>query len=159
MSAEAGFGRQLDEGGKSMGHRIKQRRKSLTDCYAALCLVLALVILSLIGVGDIRMTGVVGLLLCMAGMLQDAAWADLWILLLLMFYDLAAMASAYTAYGNIVDGYGTMHALFPVIYLLTTCLDGEDLRLLRRCCAFWTGCMAAAGIGMFVFRAVVQGRA
>lgn len=141
-----------------MAHRIKRRLENLIDNYAALCLSLALVILSLIGVGDVRAASLVGLLLCGVGVTQDSAKADLWTLLPLIFYDLAAMASSYIAYGNIVDGYGTMHALFPVVYLVMACLSEEELRLLRRCCALWTGAMAAAGIGRFVFQAVTLGR-
>lgn len=142
-----------------MIHGLKRRLESLMDDYTPLCLALALVILTLTGVGDVRITGITGLLLCGAGVLQDSARADFRILLPLVFYDLASMASSCMAYGNIVDGYGAMHALFPVICLLTACLDGNGLRLLRRCCVFWAGSMAAAGIGRFVFRAVVQGRA
>ncbi|MCI8430777.1 MAG: hypothetical protein HFI16_11095 [Lachnospiraceae bacterium] len=97
-----------------MIHRTKQRLESLIDDYAALCLALALVILSLIGVGDVRMTGMTGILLCGAGMSRDSAQVDLRILIPLIIYDLAAMASSYVTYGNIVDGYGAMHALFPV---------------------------------------------
>ena len=142
-----------------MIHRTKQRLESLIDDYAALCLALALVILSLIGVGDVRMTGMTGILLCGAGMSRDSAQVDLRILIPLIIYDLAAMASSYVTYGNIVDGYGAMHALFPVICLLTACLNREELRLLKRCCALWTGALAAEGIGRFVFRAVTEGRA
>lgn len=141
-----------------MAQGIKQRLGSLIDHYAALCLVLALVILSLIGVGDVRMTGLVGFLLCGAGLTRNSARADLWILLPLILYDLAAMVSSYRVYGNMVDGYGAMHALFPVIYLLMACLEKEELRLLRRCCALWAGGMAAAGIGSYIFQAVTQGR-
>lgn len=136
---------------------IKEKLESLIDHYTALCLALALVILSLIGVGEVWMAGLVGLLLCGAGMTQDSARADLRILIPLIVYDLAAMASSYKAFGNVVDGYGAMHALFPVFYLLMACMDGEEQRLLRRCCAFWTGAVAAAGIGQFVFRAVASG--
>lgn len=142
---------------RNMIHRMK-RLESLTDNYAALCLALALVTLSLIGVGDVRMTGVTGLLLCGAGMSLDSAQADLRILIPLILYDLAAMASSYVTYGNIIDGYGAMHAVFPVIYLLMSCLSREEMYLLKRCCAFWTGGLAAAGIGRFVFRAVIEGR-
>lgn len=141
-----------------MACEIKQRFERLIDHYAALCLALALVTLSLIGVGDLRTAALVGILLCGAGMAQDFARVDLWILLPLILYALASMASSCMAYGNIADGYGVMHALFPVIYLLMGCLDEKGMRLLRRCCALWTGIMAAMGIGRFVFQAVTTGR-
>lgn len=137
---------------------IKERLESLVDHYVVLCLALALVILSLIGVGDVRTAGLVGILLCGAGMTQDTARVDLWILLPFIVYDLAAMASSYAFYGNIVDGYGAMHAVFPVVYLLMSCLDEKEMRLLKRCCVLLAGAIAAAGIGRFIFQAVSQGR-
>ena len=141
-----------------MTHRIKQSLGSMIDHYPAFCLALALVILSLIGVGDVRVTSLAGVLLCGVGVTQDSVKVDLWTLLPLIIYDLAAMVSSYMAYGNIVDGYGSMHALYPVIYLVTASLSGEDTRLLKRCCVLWMGIMAAVGIGRFVFRAVTTGR-
>lgn len=142
-----------------MTRGIKWRLESLIDRYAVLCLTLALVILSLIGVGDVRITSLLGILLCGAGVTLGSARANPWILIPLILYNLAAAASSYAAYGNIADGYGAMHAIFPVIYLLMACLDGEELHLLKRCCALWAGGAAAAGIGRFVFQAVTQGRA
>ena len=141
-----------------MTHRIKQSLGSMIDHYPAFCLALALVILSLIGVGDVRVTSLAGVLLCGVGVTQDSVKVDLWTLLPLIIYDLAAMVYSYMAYGNIVDGYGAMHALYPVIYLVTASLSGEDTRLLKRCCVLWMGIMAAVGIGRFVFRAVTTGR-
>lgn len=142
----------------NMIYRIGQSLENLIDHYAALCLALALVVLSLIGVGDVRMTGLLGFFVCAAGMAQKSARTDFWILIPFILYVLAAMASSYMAYGNIVDGYGAMHALFPVIYLLLSCLDGEGMYLLKRCCVFWAGGAAAAGILEFAVQAVTQGR-
>lgn len=141
-----------------MAHRIIQRLGGLIDHYTAFCIVLALVILSLIGVGDARITGVLGFVLCIAGMTQSCVRVDLWTLISLILYDLVAMVSSLAAYGNPVDGYGAMHALFPVIYLLMGCLDKVGLHLLRRCCALWTGGVALFGIGWFAVQAVTQGR-
>lgn len=141
-----------------MTHRIKRRIERLIDYYTALCLALAIVILTPTGVGDVRMAGLVGIFLCGAGMTQDSAQVDLWVLVPFIFYDLTAMVSSYAVYGNIVDGYGAMHALFPVIYLLMACLDEEEQKLLKCCCVLWTGGVAAAGIGRFVFQAVTWGR-
>lgn len=70
-----------------MVYGIQQRLGSLIDHYTVLCLALALVILSLIGVGDVR---VAGILLCVAGITRGDARVDLRILLSLILYDLAA---------------------------------------------------------------------
>lgn len=142
-----------------MAGKIKREAERLTDHYAALSLAFAVAALSAVGVGDSRVVGVLGLLLCAAGMTLGGARADPWILIPLILYDAAALASSWAVYGNAADGYGPLHALFPVIYLLTACLDEPEQRLLRRCCALWAGGVAAAAILRFVFRAAVLGRA
>lgn len=141
-----------------MLHRIKQGSLRLIDHYAAVCIVLALFVLSLIGVGDAVVACLLGLLLCLAGLTQRSAQVDLWILLPLLVYDLACLASTYAAYGEIAGGYGVTHAIFPAVYLLAACLDEGERPVLRRCCALWTGAAGAAGIGLFAFQAVTQGR-
>lgn len=141
-----------------MAYGIKQGLESVLDSYVPLCLALALVILSLTGVGDVRITSLAGLLLCGAGLTRDSVRVDPWVLFPLILYDLASMASSYAAYGNIVDGYGAMHALFPVVYLLVCGLEEHELRLLKRCCVLLAGGIGAAGIGSYVFQAVVRGR-
>ena len=140
-----------------MARNAEERVERLLDASVPLCLALALVILSLTGVGNVRVASLAGLFLCGAGLTRDAARADWKLLLPLLVYDAAAMASAYGAYGNLVDGYGVLHALFPVLYLLTACLDARERRLLRDCCVLWAGAAAAAGIGRFVFQAVQGG--
>ena len=140
-----------------MPQRAPWRLESLLDSSASLCLALALVILSLTGVGNVKTASLAGLILCGAGLTRGAARTDLWVLVPLTVYDLAAMASSWAAFGNIVDGYGAMHGLFPVLYLLASCLDGREQRLLRSCCLLWAGAAAAAGIGRFAFQVIVQG--
>ena len=142
-----------------MPQRAQWRLESLLDSSAPLCLALALVILSLTGVGNVKTASLAGLILCGAGLTRGAARTDLWVLVPLTVYDLAAMASSWAAFGNIVDGYGAMHGLFPVLYLLASCLDGREQRLLRSCCLLWAGAAAAAGIGRFAFQVIVQGLA
>ena len=73
-----------------MVYGIQQRLGSLIDHYTVLCLTLALVILSLIGVGDVRVAGMAGIFLCLAGITRGDARVDLRILLSLILYDLAA---------------------------------------------------------------------
>ena len=140
-----------------MPQRAPWRLESLLDSSASLCLALALVILSLTGVGNVKTASLAGLILCGAGLTRGAARTDLWVLVPLTVYDLAAMASSWAAFGNIVDGYGAMHGLFPVLYLLASCLDGREQRLLRSCCLLWAGAAAVAGIGRFAFQVIVQG--
>lgn len=138
---------------------LKRGWTSCLDHYAAACLIPALFILTLTGVGDVLTVSLLGLLLCGTGLTRGGARADLWILIPLLLYDLACLASAFAAYGTLTDGYGVIHGIFPVLYLLLACLGEEDRRLLEKGCALWAGLAAGAGIVGFVFLAVTQGRA
>lgn len=142
-----------------MIHWIGRQFDCLIDHYIAACIGLALIILTQIGVGDMRTVSMLGLLLCVVGIAQPAAQVDLKIFLPLVGYDLLVMASTIAAYGNIIDGYGTFHAVFPLLYLLTACLDKKEQRVLKQLCILWAGMVAAAGIGHFLYRALWQGSA
>lgn len=88
--------------------RIERQFDCLIDHYIVACIFLALIILTQIGVGDMRTVSMLGLLLCVVGIAQPAAQVDLWILLPLIGFDLIGIASTVAAYGNITDGYGTL---------------------------------------------------
>ncbi|MCI8295526.1 MAG: O-antigen ligase family protein [Lachnospiraceae bacterium] len=139
--------------------RIERQFDCLIDHYIVACIFLALIILTQIGVGDMRTVSMLGLLLCVVGIAQPAAQVDLWILLPLIGFDLIGIASTVAAYGNITDGYGTFYAVFPLLYLLTACLDKKEQRMLKQLCVLWTGTVAAAGIGQFLYHALWQGSA
>lgn len=141
-----------------MVQRIERGLDGLIDHYAVASLVLAQFIMTLIGIGDVRTVSLAGLVLCLVGLAQPSARADFWILVPLILYSLIGMGSTYAVCGNIVDGYGTLHLVFPVLYLLIACLKREERLLLKRACAAWAGAVAAIGIGQFVFRAAVQGQ-
>ena len=76
-----------------MLHSVEQGLDRLIDHYTAVCIVLALFVLSMVGVGNTVVVCLLGLLLCMAGLTQQTARVDLWILLPLLIYDLACLAS------------------------------------------------------------------
>lgn len=141
-----------------MFFRVKRGLDSLVDHYTAACILLALFVLSLVGVGDVAVVSLLGFLLCMAGLTQRSAQVDLWILVPFLVYNLACMASACAVYGEIVSGYGITHGIFPVFCLLTACLDPDEQRLLKRLCALWTGAAAAVGIGHYGLQALAQGQ-
>lgn len=134
-----------------MAHSIEE----LIDHYLVVCICLALFILTWIDVGNIPITAMLGLILCGAGMVQRGALVDLGILIPLIIYNLAGMASSYVVYGNIAEGYGVMQSLFPILYLLMACLKSKEIHWLRQFSVLWAGIVAAAGMGWFVWRAVV----
>ena len=104
---------------------IERGMDFLTDHYLAVCLFIALFILTWAGVGDIPTVSVLGMILCLAGFARQAVLVDLWILFPLILYNLAGMVSSYAAYRNITDGYASLHLVYPVIYLLMACLEEE----------------------------------
>ena len=65
-----------------MLHREERVFDSLIDHYVIACIVLALFVLSLIGVGNLPVACLAGLLLCLAGLTQRRARVDLWVLCL-----------------------------------------------------------------------------
>lgn len=142
-----------------MLHREERVFDSLIDHYVIACIVLALFVLSLIGVGNLPVACLAGLLLCLAGLTQRRARVDLWVFVPLLVYVLMCFASAAAAGEDISAGYGPFHALFPTVYLLACCLEEGDRRSLKLCCALWTAAAGGAGIAAFVFRAVTRGSA
>lgn len=124
---------------------------------AAGCLFLTLVILTLVGVGNVVVVGLVGLLLCAAGCLQKSAKVDLWIFLPLAAYNVISMISSQVVYGNIILSYGSTQIIWPLLYLLATTLDNREQVILRRLCTFWVGAVALHGVGQFVYLALTTG--
>lgn len=129
----------------------------MVDRYLLICLFLAQFILTLTGVGNILVCALLGLLLCGAGLVQDSAQVDLWVLLPLTVYNLFSMASSLRADGNITEGYASIQTVLPVLYLLNACLSGEERKLLRRMCVVWAGMAALGGIAQFLQRALTRG--
>ena len=76
-----------------MLHRVERGLDSLIDHYTSVCIALALFVLSLVGVGDVVVVSLLGFLRCMAGLTRRSARADPWILVPLLVYDLACLAS------------------------------------------------------------------
>lgn len=130
----------------------------LTDHYAAICLFLSLPILTFTGVGDTAVTGTLGLILCITGLMQRCRRVDPYVLIPLILYNLASMASSYFVYHNAVDGYASTQIIFPVIYLLMACADEAELSLVRRLCSLWAGIAAVSGIIFYVYAAAVLNR-
>lgn len=142
-----------------MVHWIERGLDGLADHYTAGCIVLAQLILTLVGVGNLRTASMLGLILCVIGLVKEAARIDPWILVPLILYNLASMASSCRAYGTITEGYGAFQSLFPVLYLLLMCLEDQERLLVKRLCVFWGGAVAAAGLVQFVMLAAFQDRA
>lgn len=139
-----------------MPHNTGSLFDAIFEHYIAICLFLALFMMTLTGVGDVRITSMAGFFLCAVGFIRKSAEIDLWVFVPMALYNIAVTLSSYAAYGNITDGYGGLHLIFPVIYLLTACLNSRELLLLERLCTVWAGLSAAIGAAGYALRAVFE---
>lgn len=137
----------------------------LIDHYIVLCLFLALFVLLLLGVGDVQTVSLLGLLLCLVGLVQAPAFSaagakiDGWILGPLLVYNLLSAVSSWVTFGSIADGYAGCQLIWPLLYLLLAGLSDEEQLWLRRLCVCLAGTVAAAGLGQFCYAALAAGGA
>ena len=125
--------------------------------YIVVCLILGQFALTWSGVGAGSGVGTLGVILCVAGAAQRRVQVDLWVLVPLIGYSLAGMASSSAHQGSPVGSYPSSHMIFAAMYLLSACLKEEERRSLRRLCVLWAGAAGAAGMVRFVYRAAVEG--
>lgn len=138
-----------------MRGRLGRVLDTLYDHYVFALLILAQAALAQFGVANALSTGMVGILLCAAGLgLRRSARIDFWVAVPMAVYLILGMASSYAAYGSAVRGYPATHVIIFTVYFLMACLDGGELRLLKRLNALWAGCAAAVSLGMFLLRAL-----
>lgn len=119
------------------------------------CLFFALLILTLVGVGNVFIVSVLGMLLGLLGLAQREVKVDLWVLLPLVVYNLFSMASSYQTFGNTLEGFASTQMIWPTLYLFMAYLKKNQLLLLRQLCVIWAGVTAVFGIGQFVYGAVL----
>ncbi|MCI9476553.1 MAG: hypothetical protein HFE71_08805 [Emergencia sp.] len=133
-----------------MGNSLEEKCSSWMEHVTLLLLFLAFFILTLCQTGTVLVIGLVGIILCMTGMMQPAAKVDLWILLPLIFYNVMSACSSYAVYGNFVKGFASTQSIFPVMLLLLSYLSAEERVLLKRLSVVWMSMIAAMGILQFV---------
>ena len=110
-----------------MTSRVNGAVRGLGAHYLAVCLLLALFMLTLMGAGSVIRVGLLGLLLCAVGVQQSSIRVDLWVLLPLVVYNLVSLVSSW--FCAMLTGHVFM---LPVLYLLAACLEEGELRWLRR---------------------------
>lgn len=128
---------------------LRHSCNQLLDHYLVTLLFLALVVLTFSGVGNALIVGLLGILLCMAGIIQGAVVLDPWGMVLLLTFDLCSMASSIPVYHTPAAGFAATQTIFTVIYLLIAYLNDAERQTLRRLGAGWAGCVA--GIGALQF--------
>lgn len=110
-------------------------------------------IFTFIGAGSFVLVSLVGLLLCITGLLQASVKVDLWIVIPLILYNVISLLSGYIVYRNTLEGFASTQSVFPVVYLLTAYLGRDERVLLKKLCAIWSGVMGVIGIGQFTVAA------
>ncbi len=131
----------------------------LLNHYLLICLFFALIVLTLVGVGNVILVSLLGVLLSLVGVMQGRTNVDLWILLPLLVYNVFSWISSYRTFGNPVEGFVSLQLIFPVIYLLSAYLSPHEQLRLRKLCVVWVGVVAVLGIMQFLYGAVVMGSA
>ncbi len=137
-----------------MKAKLEERAPKGFSSYIALILFLAFFMLTLIGLGNALVAGIIGLMLCIAGLAQGRTTVDLWILLPLIGYNAISLLSGWLTFGDTINGFASTQSLFPVIYLLLSYLELTERRRLKRLCAAWIGIAAAVGIIQFTVAAL-----
>lgn len=137
-----------------MGGRLSRGIDAISDHYILLLLSLALMGLTIIGVGDTPTVSMLGAVLCVAGVFQKPGRVDMKVLLPMLLYLVAGAASSYGAIGNVTHTYSATHAIYPVLYLLMAGLEEKELLWLRRFTTLWASYVAANGLGQFLLKAM-----
>ncbi|MCI9129617.1 MAG: hypothetical protein HFJ65_04850 [Eggerthellaceae bacterium] len=117
------------------------------------CLVGALMIGTLTGVGTTAIISLLGIMLCTVGLFQRTARIDWWIFAPLAVYEAMNLISSVVTYGSVIYGYGAVQMIFLSFYALTCCLNGPARLMLRKLCVLWAVATAAIGICAFVYTA------
>lgn len=137
-----------------MGGRLARGIDTISDHYVLFLLALALVGLTVVGVGDTPTISLLGIVLCAAGIFQKPGQVDTKILLPMLVYLIVGAASSYAAIGNVTHTYTATHAIYPVLYLLMASLGEKELLWLRRFSVLWASFVAANGIVQFLLKAM-----
>ena len=137
-----------------MRERLERARAALAENELTALLVLAVVALTVSGIGSRRVVGLAGCVLCAVLFGRSGArWAP-WALAPLLGYALCSALSSLRTYGDVFHGFFNTQMIFPLLYVAAAYLKAEERLLLRRCLALWAGFVAA--LGALEFAAAAQ---
>lgn len=125
----------------------------LINPYLVVILFLTFFIFSFLGAGNIIIVSIIGICLCLLGLLQGSVKLDLWIFIPLFLYNIISLISGYKVYGNTITGFSSIQFIFPLVYLLVNYLQKNERYILQMLCSLWVGIIAFLGIGEFVVEA------
>lgn len=125
----------------------------LKNPYLTIILFLTFFIFSFLGAGNIIIVSIIGICLCLLGLLQGSVKLDLWIFIPLFLYNIISLISGYKVYGNTITGFSSIQFIFPLVYLLVNYLQKNERYILKMLCSLWVGIIAFLGIGEFIVEA------
>ena len=135
--------------------KLSEKIDRAMEHYLLILLAMALVALTFIGIGNLRTVGMLGCVLCIAGIsTRGTVKIDLRILLPMLLYVLLCAASTFAVGMGFAGSYMYSHAIYPVIYLVMAYLDQKDLLRLKRWCAIWAGMVAVMALAQFMYKAL-----
>lgn len=122
----------------------------MDDNYLALCVALALVALSFLGIAGGAFTSMVGAILCLAIFSKRTMNLDLWIFIPLVIYTVLSGYANYRTLGTLTEGYFGAQAVYLALYLAIASMEKSEASIARKLCVAWAALVAAVGILMFV---------
>lgn len=138
--------------------KLSEKIDRAMEHYLLILLIMALVAMTFNGTGNPKTVGLLGCVLCIAGIsAQGAVKVDLRIFLPMLLYVLLCIASASTilvAGMGMTGSYIFCHAVYPIAYLLMAYMDEVDLLRLKRWCALWVGMVAFIALVQFMQKAL-----
>lgn len=137
-----------------MKEKIEYYHNVLVRHYLVVLLFMALVALTIAGIGSRRIVGLIGCTLCAVAFTKGEAKIDLWILIPLLVYESLNALSSMRISGDVFHGFFNTQIIYPVIYFMLAYLSNNERLWLHRLCALWAGIISACGVFQFVHSAL-----
>ena len=125
--------------------------KSLEKHSSVFLLFACLIVVTFFGVGNPYIFAVLGIVLCMAGLIEGAVKIDLWMFIPMVMGVVISAICSYRTYSNILEGYTVYFALYPVMYMMFSYLDEKEGAMLRKLCVLWCEVVAGIAFGKYIY--------
>lgn len=136
-----------------MKEKLEYYQKILVDHYMVVLLVMALMALTIAGIGSRRIVGLTGCVLCAAAFTKGETKIDLWVLIPVIVYEVFNALSSLHTFGDVFHGFFNTQIIYPVIYFVIAYLSEKERLWLHRLCALWAALISVYGIFEFVQKA------
>lgn len=117
-----------------------------------IALILALIILSMSGVGTTAILSLIGMAICAICLFRKEAQIDWWIFIPLAVYVAMNFVSSWVNHENPLFGYGRLHIIYLSLYAAICCLRDQEMRFLRTLVVAWAALAACLSVFGFVYQ-------